>query len=259
MAVAVAALVGCGGGSGTPADGAAGASGAAGTGAAGTGSGGTGAAGTGAAGTGAAGTGAAGTGAAGTGAAGTGAAGAAADGGAGTTSDAAVDTSASDATIEAGTDTASDGAADAGPTVGGTVNVTEISVNGVAKADFTCVMKGSTFQYTASGVAGTISVGCNNGLQANNLIAVGFGAVAMVGTQTEATTGTAATLQAYTTILNSLGLGATRTTPRHTIKLTSWNAATAHAVGTVEATWDMPAGTGNYGTYKASFDVILKK
>jgi hypothetical protein len=162
---------------------------------------------------------------------------------------------------EAGSDATSDGpVADASGLVPGTgtVNVTAISVNGVAKPDFTCVAKGAQFLYVAGG-AGAISVGCNNGMQANNLIAVGFGAPAAVGTHTETTFGTGASLQSYTTILNSLSTVSPRTSPRHTIKLTEWDLATGHAVGTAEATWDMPAGAGNYGTYKLTFDLLLKK
>jgi hypothetical protein len=35
--------------------------------------------------------------------------------------------------------------------------------------------------------------------------------------------------------------------------------AALHAVGTVFATWDKPAGAGPYGTFKMAFDVVLRR
>jgi len=100
---------------------------------------------------------------------------------------------------------------------------------------------------------------CNNGSQTpTDIIAVGFGANATVGTQTESTGSTAASIQSYTTIINATGSNTPAATTHYTITIASWDMATLHAVGTVAATWDKPTGTGNYGTFKLAFDVVLK-
>jgi hypothetical protein len=75
-----------------------------------------------------------------------------------------------------------------------------------AGPEFTCVMQGSTFLFSPLGQGGIISVGCNNGAQTpTDIVAVGFGASAIVGMQTESTLSTAATIQNYTTIINAIG------------------------------------------------------